>query len=116
MEAYGYTGLPAVAKIPVYRKFSLELCQGRHPPNLAQLHYSLMPECLNIVVTYIQKLVQSMPNPTIATIESSKLVGAYLHQSFPYFLPQSFTERHSLNSNHGDGVSFIRQSCCNLHA
>ncbi|KAI4879306.1 hypothetical protein NFI96_004342 [Prochilodus magdalenae] len=37
MEAYGHTGLPAVDKIAVYREFSSELCQGRHPPNLAKL-------------------------------------------------------------------------------
>ncbi|KAI4890801.1 hypothetical protein NFI96_004614 [Prochilodus magdalenae] len=42
MEAYGHTGLPAVDKIPVYREFSSELCQGRPPPNLDQLTSSLM--------------------------------------------------------------------------
>ncbi|KAI4876963.1 hypothetical protein NFI96_017652 [Prochilodus magdalenae] len=47
MEAYGHTGLPAGATIPVYRKFSSEMFKGRHPPNLAQLTNSLMEECLN---------------------------------------------------------------------
>ncbi|KAI4876287.1 hypothetical protein NFI96_002836 [Prochilodus magdalenae] len=42
MEAYGHTALPAVAKIPVHREFCWELCQGRHPPNLAQLTNSLI--------------------------------------------------------------------------
>ncbi|KAI4902673.1 hypothetical protein NFI96_000968, partial [Prochilodus magdalenae] len=37
MEAYGHTGLPAVDTIPVYREFSSELCQGRHPPHLDHL-------------------------------------------------------------------------------
>ncbi|KAI4901076.1 hypothetical protein NFI96_016564 [Prochilodus magdalenae] len=41
MEAYGHTGLPAVDTIPVYREFSSELCQGRHPPNLDQQQNSL---------------------------------------------------------------------------
>ncbi|KAI4895775.1 hypothetical protein NFI96_000391 [Prochilodus magdalenae] len=42
---------------------------GRHPPNLAQLTNSLMePESLNTDVAYIQKLVQSMPNPLTAGI------------------------------------------------
>ena len=50
MEAYCHTGLPAVGKIPVYRKLSSEMCQGRHPPNLAQPDHSLMQECLNIDV------------------------------------------------------------------
>ncbi|KAI4878448.1 hypothetical protein NFI96_016080 [Prochilodus magdalenae] len=49
MAACGHTGLPAVAKIPVYREFSL--CQERHPPNLNQLHNSLVEKSLNIDVT-----------------------------------------------------------------
>ncbi|KAI4886046.1 hypothetical protein NFI96_028424 [Prochilodus magdalenae] len=38
-------------------------CQGRHPPNLARLPRSLMPERLNSDVACIQRLAQSMPNP-----------------------------------------------------
>ena len=49
----------AVAKIPACRKFSSELCQGRHPPNLAQLCNSSMQEWLNIDVVYIQKSTHS---------------------------------------------------------
>ncbi|KAI4901806.1 hypothetical protein NFI96_017637 [Prochilodus magdalenae] len=61
MEAYGHTGLPAVAKIPVYREFSSELCQGRHPPNLAQLCNPLMPEYLNIDVATSRNLSSPCP-------------------------------------------------------
>ena len=68
MDACRRMGLPAVVKIPVYREFSSDLCQGWHPPNLAQLHSPLMQDCLNNDVAYIQKLVQSVPNPITAVI------------------------------------------------
>ena len=61
----GHVVLSAVAKLPVYRKFSSELYQGRHPPNLAQLHHYMMRECLNIDVAHMQKLVEFMPNQTV---------------------------------------------------
>ncbi|KAI4888659.1 hypothetical protein NFI96_033826 [Prochilodus magdalenae] len=47
----------AVAEIQVYRQLTLELCQGRHPPNLARPLSSLLQEYLNIDVAYIQELV-----------------------------------------------------------
>ncbi|KAI4904211.1 hypothetical protein NFI96_009325 [Prochilodus magdalenae] len=47
MEAYSHTGLPPVAEIPVYRKLPSELCQERHPPNLAQQCNSSKQEYLN---------------------------------------------------------------------
>ncbi|KAI4887778.1 hypothetical protein NFI96_006548 [Prochilodus magdalenae] len=84
MEAYGHTGLPAVAKIPAYRGFSSELCQGRHPPNLTQL----TNECLNTDVAYTQKPVQAMANPIPAVTGAG---GGVAHYQLPVKVGQQNT-------------------------
>ncbi|KAI4879142.1 hypothetical protein NFI96_004148 [Prochilodus magdalenae] len=89
MEAYGST---SSGKIPAYREFPSELCQGRHPPNLDQLGSSLMEESLNTDVATSRHLSSTGPTQSQLLVVLVEVLQAAIVENMAEFRPGLCTE------------------------
>ncbi|KAI4887439.1 hypothetical protein NFI96_002551 [Prochilodus magdalenae] len=97
MEAYGHTGLPAVDKIPVYREFSSELCQGRHPPNLDLLTNPMIVSTHGLMVEY-----------KLCGVSLALTVGSNTYEDAINYIKQQFED---LNTNKDGKPIYTHQTC-----